>query len=342
MLRTVTSKVVLGAVVAIAATLVDTPNASAFGWRHGSAGSYGSWGSSGGSSGGWASSGGSHGSWGSSGGSSGGWGSSGGSHGSWGSSGGSHGAYGASHGRRLLSRLFHRNAGYFHSSGGSHGSWGSSGGSHGSWGSSGGSSGGTVVPAESDAPAPPASESTSSDRKLLNAVVLDVSLPADARVYINDRLTRSTGSDRRYVSDGLDMGSVYTYELRAEVIRSGRRLVKKEVVKLKAGDEVDVKFSFGQEIDEQNAALPLDTKLIVRVPEDAKVILAGTDAPSTGTVRTFTTRELSEGQRWDDYTVRVEVARDGRVETKEEVISLAAGETREIDFDFADNKVAAR
>lgn len=333
MLRTVTSKVVLGAVVAIAATLVDVPAASAFGWAHGS------WGSSGGSYGSWGSSGGSYGSWGSSGGSS----------GSWGSSGGSHGAYGASHGRRLLGRLFHRNASYFHSSGGSYGSWGSSGGSsggsHGSWGSSGGSSGGShggmAAPADSEAPAPPEGDSTGSNFGLLNAVVLDVTLPADARVYINDRLTRSTGASRRYVSDGLDIGSLYTYELRAEVIRQGRRLVKTEKVQLKAGDEVTIDFAFGQPAAQEDAALELDTRLIVRVPEDAKVILAGTDAPSSGTVRTFTTRQLAAGQQWDDYTVRVEVTRDGRVESKEQVISLAAGETREIAFDFATDQVAS-
>ena len=154
------------------------------GWWH-----HHRWGSCG-SSGGW------YGSWGSSGGS---WGSSG---GSWGSSGGW--GYG--------------------SCGSSGGSWGSSGGS---WGSSGGSyrpmtpaapggpapatpmpsapGSGTGMPAPTGeaAPAPSSSTYHPTYGPVRTSALLSVKVPTDAKVFVNDQSTTSTGSDREYISRDL-------------------------------------------------------------------------------------------------------------------------------------------
>jgi uncharacterized protein (TIGR03000 family) len=76
--------------------------------------------------------------------------------------------------------------------------------------------------------------------------------------------------------------------------------------------------------------------LTLRVPERAKVILAGTRTQQSGELRTFTTRVLSAGQKWDDYVVRVEAEQHGRTRVKEQPLTLIGGEEHELTFEFAE------
>jgi uncharacterized protein (TIGR03000 family) len=56
----------------------------------------------------------------------------------------------------------------------------------------------------------------------------------------------------------------------------------------------------------------------------------------------FRTTGLSGSKAWNDYTVRVELERGGRTVVKEETITLKAGQSQEIRFDFDGDKIAAR
>jgi uncharacterized protein (TIGR03000 family) len=329
---------VLAGTVASLALLAWTSQADAFHHRwHGSGGWGGSGGSWGGSSGGW-------------GGSSGGWG---GSSGGWGGSSGGYGGHGGGWHHK-------RHRGY-----GSSGGWGSWGGgsSGGSWGgSSGGSSGGwggsyytpggvidpstlppgstippagTVPPAGTIPPAgtvpppvPPAGTPTSSDG------LLAVSVPEDAKIYVNGQPTSSTGSQRQYVSRDLKNGFNYSYEVRAEVVRDGKAIEQLKKVNVRAGETANLAFDFPSSTEPA-------TSLTVHVPADAKVYLAGNATKASGETRVFRTTGLSGGKAWEGYTVRVELERGGRTLTKEETISLKAGESREIRFDFEGDKVAS-
>lgn len=339
MVRSMFTKFAVGAVAALAVT-ISSSQAHAFGHHrwHGSSGGWG--GSSGGSSGGWGSSGGSSGGyWG---GSSGGWGGSSGGwhhgrhHGGWkwgGSSGGSSGGYW----------------------GGSSGGWGSSGGSSGGWGSSGGSSGGALyyspdvpmtpvdpsavpatppaaapAPGSAPAPAPGTSTSTTSVDGLLA-----VSVPQDAKIYVNGQATSSTGEARQYVSRNLQPGFNYSYEVRAEVVRDGRTVEQVKKIDLRAGETANLAFDFP-------AGGEIETSLTVHVPSEAKVFLAGNATKASGETRVFRTTGLSSSKAWNGYTVRVELERGGRTIVKEETISLKAGQSQELSFDFDGDKVASR
>jgi uncharacterized protein (TIGR03000 family) len=244
------------------------------------------------------------------------------------------------------------------SGGSSGGSWGSSGGSSGgSWGSSGGSSGGYSVqsvpsaPAAAPAPgvvpgevpadgavAPTNGASIGSGR----AAILSVRVPAEAKLYVNGMLTRSTGSERRYISNGLRPGFNYTYELRAQTERNGQMVEERKVVQLQAGQtaEVDFPLNGGEQADERTATRPLQTTLKLRVPADAKVFLSGTESKSVGSTREFVTTKLAPGQSWDNYTVRVEFELNGQMVSKTEKISLSAGESRELTIDADAAQVA--
>ena len=82
-------------------------------------------------------------------------------------------------------------------------------------------------------PRPPASYAPAA---AMNTVVLDVTVPSDARVVINDLLTTSTGEHRRYMSRDLQPGSVYRYQVRAEYMRDGKTTTDEQTVELTAGD----------------------------------------------------------------------------------------------------------
>ncbi|HEX5445689.1 MAG TPA: TIGR03000 domain-containing protein, partial [Pirellulales bacterium] len=49
-----------------------------------------------------------------------------------------------------------------------------------------------------------------------NTAMLTVDVPRDAQIFVNDRLTTSTGEHREYVSRNLKTDAQYTYKVRAE------------------------------------------------------------------------------------------------------------------------------
>lgn len=360
MLRRNLKNLMLGAAALTMAVVGGASQANAF-WGHSHGGSSGgSYGCSGGSYGSWGSSGGY---WGyaSSGGS---WG----SYGGWASSGGSWGGRHHHH-RRAYRAAYYGSYGSYGSSGGYYVGWGSSGGSsggsYGSWGSSGGTviEGPAVMPqtpppppgpatqapaldGAAPAPAPgelppeaPAEGDKSSFYRGPQSATLSVHVPADAKVFVNGLATKSTGAERRYVSSGLQAGYNYTYEVRAELVRGGQPVTETKVIKLQAGGSADVNFELnGQE--EEVAEQPVSTSLTLHVPADAKVFLSGNETKSFGETRRFSTTKLVAGGEWQDYVVRVELSRDGQTLTKEETISLKAGDARELTVEFDAPQVA--
>ncbi len=261
------------------------------------------------------------------------YGSSGGSSGSYvtsyGSSGGSSGSYIGSYG----SSGGYGSSGYstsYGSSGSYSSSYGSSGGYSASYGSTGStySSGYLGVSNQS----PTAAASLVADES--DAIFLNVSVPASAKVYVNDMPTTSTGVSRQYVSRGLEAGKNYKFELRAEVVGADGQVAKEtKLVTLTAGQKEAVKFVSLEETRVQ-------TVVTLNVPADAKVILAGNETSATGETRTFRTSQLKAGDRWDDYVVEVEHA--GKI--KRESLRLVAGDEVSLTFNFDDDKslVASR
>jgi uncharacterized protein (TIGR03000 family) len=165
--------------------------------------------------------------------------------------------------------------------------------------------------------------------------VLTVSVPADARVFVNGKSTTSTGTQRHFVSRGLRNGYKYAYEVRVEVVRDGRTIDDVKNVELRAGENSRLAFNLG-------AGEELTTTLTLKVPENATVTLAGAETKSTGELRTFSTNQLAKGQSWSDYLVSVSWEQDGETLVKEEAITLTAGEDRTLEFSSGESKVASR
>lgn len=83
-----------------------------------------------------------------------------------------------------------------------------------------------------------------------------VKVPADAKIFVNDKPTTSTGVDRVFVSRNLAKGKQYRYTLRIEAVRDGEPVVETREVKLTANDDVNLVF----DLDTAAAASLASTK----------------------------------------------------------------------------------
>jgi uncharacterized protein (TIGR03000 family) len=71
---------------------------------------------------------------------------------------------------------------------------------------------------------------------------LTVKLPADARLWFENTLTRSTGPVRHFHSPQLTGGHSYTYEVRAAWNENGHEVTQTQQVGVTAGGRVEVDF----------------------------------------------------------------------------------------------------
>lgn len=104
------------------------------------------------------------------------------------------------------------------------------------------------VPPAPDAPGP-ATMNVPADGGMISIWV-----PNEAKVFINGRETKSTGSHRQYVSHGLKPGLTYRYEVRATMERDGRLVEATKQVYLTAGDSQRVALDLRTRPAEQLAS----------------------------------------------------------------------------------------
>lgn len=67
-----------------------------------------------------------------------------------------------------------------------------------------------------------------------------VNLPADAKLFVDDFATKSTTAARTFATPELAAGAMFTYTLKAEIVRDGKTLTTSEKIAVKAGDEIRV------------------------------------------------------------------------------------------------------
>ena len=73
-----------------------------------------------------------------------------------------------------------------------------------------------------------------------NAVTLRMHVPTDARVWIEDEATSTSGADRSFVSPPLTPGREYVYHIRAQWDENGKTVERKREVTVHAGDRIDL------------------------------------------------------------------------------------------------------
>ncbi len=179
-----------------------------------------------------------------------------------------------------------------------------------------------------------------------DAAILTVSVPQNATVTVNEHPTTSGGSVRKFMSQGLKQGYVYTYVVKVTYDRDGDQKTDSQEVKLRAGETKALNFETAatqtdaaDQIDDSSASSqPVDQDLVtvvqLHVPSDAKVTLAGNPTNGNGVLRTFRTNRLTAGQQWKGYTVQVVAVVNGQSITQQRTIDVTAGSTNELTFDF--------
>jgi uncharacterized protein (TIGR03000 family) len=69
-----------------------------------------------------------------------------------------------------------------------------------------------------------------------------IKLPAEARLYFDDRPTKQVGAERTYVTPELTPGKEYTYQVKIEYTRDGRMMTQTRPVSVRAGQTSRVEF----------------------------------------------------------------------------------------------------
>ena len=73
---------------------------------------------------------------------------------------------------------------------------------------------------------------------------LNVSVPADAKVYLQDQLMTVGGTQRRFVTPQMENGVQHVYTVKVEVVRNGQTITKTAQAAVAAGQEVGVSVAF--------------------------------------------------------------------------------------------------
>lgn len=77
-----------------------------------------------------------------------------------------------------------------------------------------------------------------------NRASIVVHLPADAKLMIEGKATKSTSATRTFVSPTLEQGREYTYTLKAEAVRGGKPVTASKDILVRAGQETSVALEF--------------------------------------------------------------------------------------------------
>jgi uncharacterized protein (TIGR03000 family) len=95
---------------------------------------------------------------------------------------------------------------------------------------------------------PPAGETESKEKKDKEVyrpgkAKLVVEVPADAKLYIDDQLMKSTASVRSFSTPELEAGQAYYYIVRVESIRDGKTYEETKSIVVRAGENVRASFT---------------------------------------------------------------------------------------------------
>jgi uncharacterized protein (TIGR03000 family) len=71
---------------------------------------------------------------------------------------------------------------------------------------------------------------------------LIIDVPADAKLYIDDQLMKTSSSKRSFNTPTLERGQTYYYIVRAEVVMDGQSYSETKRVLIRAGDQIQARF----------------------------------------------------------------------------------------------------
>jgi uncharacterized protein (TIGR03000 family) len=166
-----------------------------------------------------------------------------------------------------------------------------------------------------------------------SAAHIEVSVPADAKVWFNGMRTEQTGTDRSFKSPPLEPGRNYAYEIKAKWMEDGKPVEKTQTVVVQASNQLSVNMAAGTAVAADVA------RIDVAVPvAEAKVWVNGTATKSTGLNRLFISPPLQPGQNYS-YEIRAQWLENGQ--TMERTTKVRVQASKQVDVDLTRSAVAA-
>lgn len=92
----------------------------------------------------------------------------------------------------------------------------------------------------------PAPKTTGGEKEVAvpTPATIVVSMPAEAKLLIDDAATTSTAAVRVFASPSLEPGKDFYYTLKGELVRDGQTVLTSQRVKVRAGEETRVQLEF--------------------------------------------------------------------------------------------------
>jgi uncharacterized protein (TIGR03000 family) len=101
-----------------------------------------------------------------------------------------------------------------------------------------------IAPAAAPAAEPIKKPKGDKESKVPAPATIVVTLPAEAKLSIDDAATQATSATRVFASPALERGKDFYYTLKAEVVRDGKTVTASKRVAVHAGEETKVSLEF--------------------------------------------------------------------------------------------------
>ena len=74
-------------------------------------------------------------------------------------------------------------------------------------------------------------------------VLIDLRVPADAKIWFDNDPTKQTGTERLFVSPPLTPGKTFEYQIRTQWNENGKKLERTRRITVQAGDRIHLDFN---------------------------------------------------------------------------------------------------
>jgi uncharacterized protein (TIGR03000 family) len=158
-----------------------------------------------------------------------------------------------------------------------------------------------------------------------NAATVVIKAANDVVVTVNDQVTTRRSTEETFRTPELEQGRTYSYTVKAEATRDGKKVSETKRVTVRAGQRSDVDFT----------ALGNDQGDVARVtvlgPGAARLTVNDVELGTVESRRSFETPRLESGRRYY-YTIKAEVSDAGQPRVATQRVYVEAGKNVTVDF----------
>ena len=148
----------------------------------------------------------------------------------------------------------------------------------------------------------------------------------DVSISFNGYVTTRKSEEETFQTPELQPGRTYAYQVKAEALRDGKKVVLNKRILVRAGGRSNVDFSDLASVAAESEGA--SARVTVLLPSGTRLFVDG-KAYGTTSKQSFTTPKLEKGKAYY-YTVKVERTEDGKAESRR--VNVQAGKEVTVDF----------